>query len=278
MKFCVFLKELPLRSEDFEELDWLTEPQEVLLHSADIVLVDSYLVSGEWLATARKHVQKLVQIDDFNRIVYPVDLIINPNIFAGDIDYSSQKATCVGGPDFVILRKSFRTGVEKPTEKEQTTVLITVGGSDYRGLLPKLTDWALAAGNFEVRVVIPHEAYAVAEEAHVLPLLNEAEMLREMNYADIVISACGQTLHELAALRKVVIGICLDVDQEPNHAFYNKAGFISGMLWWDQPNLEECVKNQLVNLGSPSTRLERARQSPPINVQGVAKVAEAILK
>jgi spore coat polysaccharide biosynthesis predicted glycosyltransferase SpsG len=276
--FEVFLKDISFKDDRFKSNEWLKSPKNELFDGVKVVLIDSYLVSEEWLRSAKDMGIQLVQIDDFNRILYPVDLIINPNVFADDLDYSNQNALCIGGADYVIIRAPFRNATIKAVEKNPPTLLITIGGSDYRNLLPKLTKWAMKTNLYNVRVVSPGDSLHDIECKVVLQYLNAEEMANEINNADVVISACGQTLHELSSLRKPTIGVCLDDDQVPNHTYYNRVGFLEGNLLWDQVDLESKISNELVRLTSYDERLKIVNKESIINPYGVEKVTEKIIE
>lgn len=277
MDFIVYLKDFKIENPDFTESDWLSLPPEEMVKSSEAVIIDSYLVTKEWLRDAAESNSLLVQFDDYNRIEYPVDLIINPNVFADEIDYSNQTAKYIGGPEFVIIRAPFRNMSEEIRETNSPRLFITMGGSDYRNMLPKLAKWALDHKTFHIRLVAPEGTNISLPRIDVLPLLSAEEMAEEMKIADVVISACGQTLHELAALKKPTIGICLDKDQVPNHKFYNDVGFIRGNLFWNQDNLQQQVKNELTRLSNTDERKKAACSFEGINPNGVANIAETIL-
>ena len=273
----VYLRDIVIDQPEINSLNWSNSEVAALINPEDIVIVDSYLVSNTWLKSAKDISRKLVHLDDYNRTFYPVDLIVNPNVFAQELDYSNQSAEWIGGPEYVIIRSAFRDPKIKVPSSGKKTILITVGGSDYRDMLPKLSKWAIESGDVKVRVVVPNEQSKIAAEATTLPILSAEEMASEMLNADVIISACGQTLHELAALNRPVIGICLDEDQVPNHHFYNRIGFIRGNLWWNDYGLEIKVKQELGRLESEVERTKLSAMSPIINPYGVKNVVSAIL-
>ena len=277
VELIVYLNEFEMDFSKFTQLDWLSQAPEKLLEGTAIAVFDSYLVTEDWLEKASALHCKLIHIDDYNRIKYPVELIINPNVFAEDLDYSNQHAKWVGGSEYVIIRAPFRDDKSTVQKIYRPQLLITMGGSDYRQLLPKLAKWALNLELFNVRMVAPDGLRDVGEKVKVLPLLNAEEMAREMKQADVVISACGQTLHELASLRKPTIGICLDIDQVPNHKFYNSNGFIRRNLWWNQADLKEGIEEELKRLSSHRERKNAIDRLKEFNPNGVNNVAKAIL-
>lgn len=262
MRCSAIREELILRGNDVDLINhevveypknkghWCKRPLNRCVDNS-IVIVDSYIVGPEWLKENLSNSKYSVVIDDFNRTLYPVDLIVNPNVFFQNLDYSNQQANLIGGPEFILLRKCFR---KKSHELlEENSILITLGGSDYRKLLPALVKIALKVTDLPIRVVDPRSESDRIKGVQYLGFLNCEEMLQQYLSAKIVISAAGQTLHELASLRKKCVGICIDYDQVPNHNYYNNVGYIRGDIKWDSPILEKKVKLEMLRLLSHDT-------------------------
>ncbi|MDL5246455.1 glycosyl transferase family 1 [Leptospira weilii] len=224
-----------------EKCNWLRDKNVYKLCSDfDIIIIDSYLAEFQIYRSIRSYCKKIIAIDDYNRIVYPVDAVINPNVFFDQIDYSNQSSKCFGGLDFVILRESFRKSFELNSNDEKG-ILITLGGSDYRNLLSKLCE--LLNSNYEqITVICPEEKKAKElkgkyREIRVLGRLNESDMLHEFLKAKVVISGCGQTLHELYYLGKKTVGVCIDHDQIMNQQYYLNINFLKTKIHWNSPFL-----------------------------------------
>ncbi|MBM9501964.1 glycosyl transferase family 1 [Leptospira sp. 201903071] len=241
-------------SDQYEIFDWLNH------HTArfhefqeyDLVVMDSYLASRDLIKLIDESSRKLVVIDDFNRLVYTADLIINPNVFFSKIDYRNQKCRVLGGNNFVILRKLFRDyKAKQETKTKEKGILISIGGSDYRQLLPKLAGLFL---KFEGITIVCPELDPLIKLAEQFPKvrflghLNETRMLTEISRAEIVISGCGQSLNELYFLQKKTIGICIDHDQVLSQDYYFESGFLKSKLSWDSANLLENIDEMIRNL------------------------------
>lgn len=274
----VNLKEISISDLEFENVDWLDTNPVFFADQYNIIIIDSYLVSESWLLGLKNDHTMVVHIDDYNRIIYPVDLIINPNVFANSIDYSNQITKCIGGPDYLIVRKPFRSKQVKAIYNGKPRLLITLGGSDYRNLIPKLTDWSTDLNLYKVSLIAPEGAQISSKEVRVLPLLNAKSMANEITNTDVVISACGQTLHEIATINRSTIGIGIDIDQVPNHKYYNSINFIKRNLWWDQKNLEKEVKDELIRLSKFSNRENEIKRTFEVNKDGVKNVINKIIK
>jgi UDP-2,4-diacetamido-2,4,6-trideoxy-beta-L-altropyranose hydrolase len=278
VSFDVFLKEISSNDDRINSKDWLSLPAIEVLRGFDVALIDSYLVTKDWLNSVNNLDVKLIQLDDFNRIIYPVNLIINPNVYAESLDYSNQTTKHIGGPDYLILRKPFRLKKEKSIYTGKPRLLITLGGSDYRNLIPKLIDWSTDLNLFKISIIAPEGIEVLSKGVRVLPLLDANSMANEIINSEVIISACGQTLHEIASINRSTIGIGIDIDQIPNHKFYNSINFIKHNLWWDQNELEEEVKKELIRLADSSNREKDLKIDFKVNKDGVKNVVNEIIK
>jgi UDP-2,4-diacetamido-2,4,6-trideoxy-beta-L-altropyranose hydrolase len=258
VRFVVYENEYAINDPNTQSLNWLKSFDSLSpIKTNDIAIIDSYLADENIYKQLAKYFNKVIAIDDYNRINYPVDVIINPNVFFEDIDYSNQTAVCIGGKDFVILRPEF-TDVEASdinSEKLQN-ILITIGGSDYRNLLPKLISICEQQKGVNITVIDPENKLSNQQHVRVLPAQTAAQMVHEMQQADIVISACGQTLHELTTLGRPTIGICLDIDQVPNQKYYLEQGVLLSKINWDDKDLMEKVTSSLINFFPYAIRKE----------------------
>lgn len=247
VRFIVYENEYAINDPNIQSLNWLKSIDSLYPSSTnEIAIVDSYLADENIYIQLAERFRKVVTIDDYNRISYPVDLVINPNVFFEDINYSNQTATCIGGKDYVILRPEF-TQVEPYVSDIDNiqNILITIGGSDFRNLLPKLISICEQQKCPNITVIDPENKLSNLKHVKVLPAQSATQMVHEMQRADVVISACGQTLHELVALQKPAIGICLDIDQIPNQNFYVKHGFLLAAIQWNDKDIENKIADQL---------------------------------
>lgn len=286
-------QDLPM--EHGEVFDWRTNLPVVLEMAAryDVVLIDSYLATAEEFSQLTSAFKLCAVIDDYQRMVYPVHLVINPNVHGNALDTSGQTAEWVGGSNYIILREAFRKKVKgalRPSE-QINKVTITVGGSDYRDLLAPLTNWMVAqdlrvivlAGN-EDRAEKVMELYrgefSMFGEAHVeaFGLVDAAGMYAAFEWADVVITAAGQTTHELASMGKATIAISIDHDQENNINFYTQAGFFLEALQWNATNLKAGILRQLAKFQSTNVqRTTGAAGKKAVDGEGVNRIV-ALLK
>ena len=113
------------------------------------VLVDSYLAEHSVLTRIRRSGCFLAVIDDYARMQYPCDLIINPAIQGPDL--SSQMCQVVSGAPWVILRSQIRSHAPKSQHQGLSRLVLTLGGADRMGLFDRLLP---VLGDLDVEVLI----------------------------------------------------------------------------------------------------------------------------
>jgi len=276
-----------LIAPDVEAHPWRRNPAQLpsVLRGVDQVVIDSYLADVPLYTTIAHQAPFSVAIDDFDRIVYPVDLVINPNPFALQLDYGDQQSEVIRGSDFVILRPEFlphRNTFE--IDIPCSDLFVTVGGDDYRDLLSQLVP-ALAERGYRLRVVAGDRTDALRarcaghEHLRIFDHLTASEMAQQMIRADAAISAAGQTLHELAFLGIPTLGICINGDQEQNIASYARTGFLPRTIYWNQDHLIDTVWTELKKLSDFEARRSRSRIGQSVvDGRGPARIREAMLK
>tara|TARA_B110000238_G_scaffold51783_1_gene56389 strand:- start:933 stop:1880 length:948 start_codon:yes stop_codon:yes gene_type:complete len=274
----VNLNDVIVENSFFDIVDWLNLQPSFFIDKYSVLIIDSYIVSESWLSGFKDKNIVVVHIDDYNRIIYPVNLIFNPNIYGNSIDYKNQTAKCMGGPDYLILREPFRYGEVKSNYKGTPRLLISLGGSDYRNLIPQLIDWSIDLNLFKISVIAPEGLEVSSKCIKVLPFLDANLMANEIINSEVIISACGQTLHEIASINRSAIGIGIDNDQKHNHKYYNSINLINGNLWWDQNDLERKVKNELIRLANSSNRKKELKRDFKVNINGVKNIVNEIIK
>lgn len=281
VKTILYLNGENILDTDALILNWLEDRNKLLTYNYyENIIIDSYLADAPFYSFIKSHFKYVIVIDDYNRIVYNADLIINPNIFFEEINYGNQVAATYGGKNYVILRNEFRQhkhiNLPKPTLEN---VLITIGGSDFRNLLPIIINSVLKRF-IKITVVAPDGGIKLQDERlKILGVQNSQSMFNLYDQADMVISACGQTLHELASMGKSTIAICLDIDQEPNQRFYLKQGFLQHEIQWDDKKLSAAIKSAINDLEPFYKRNEILQYSKNIlNIDGVDQIVKSITK
>ena len=247
------------------------------------ILVDSYLADRKIYERLSQYFNYVSVLDDYNRLEYPVDLIINPGIKLPD--YSSQVAKVVGGNKYIILRKEIVQQQKKYDYHHYQNVLVTFGGCDNGNLY----DWLVPLlGNhpFSLITVVTgnDENGSLLATKYNSSLIKwcgqvDAQHMGELMYqADICISAGGQTLHELAYIGVPSICIKTGEDQKNNIEGYIKAGFIQESLSLKTIDLSQRVQHLLNVCGNAALRKLIAKNGKAIvDGKGVGRIVDFTL-
>lgn len=200
-------------------------------HKPDLLLVDSYSVTKRYFEELNDIV-KTAYMDDLGDNSYPVNLLINYNVYATDEMYSQAK-DCVEcfllGAKYAPLREEFQMG-ECEVAQTVRNIFISTGGSDKYNLAGmvldffmqdeelKMLNYHVICGNFNVHEKALEQKANRFANIHLYK--NVSNMAEIMKKCDLAISAAGSTLYELAALGiPSVVFSFADNQKRPTEAF-----------------------------------------------------------
>ena len=182
-------------------------------HDIDVLLIDSYYVTEAYLCALRRCVQ-IAYIDDLHTMIYPVDLLINYNIYASKYSYEEEYRAAgydtafLLGCEYVPLREEFGN-VVRAIKKVPDKILITSGGTDKYNVLGHLLaelkkqlwfeefEYYVIVGRFNEHIEELQESYKNDGNVHLLQ--NISNISDYMKECDIAITAGGVTTYELCA-------------------------------------------------------------------------------
>ena len=189
-----------------------------IFRNSNLVVVDSYYVSDRYFESIRRE-KKTVYIDDLIENAYPVDALINYNIYAEEKKYMalySNKNTeipvLILGTGYAPLREDFLKTEKKKIEEKPGNILILTGGADPAHIAPKLAEKITGEmRNNEDDPVYHFVAGAMSGDYERLKEIesrsngkivihrNVKDMKALMESSDMAVSAAGSTLYELCA-------------------------------------------------------------------------------
>ncbi len=283
-------------------------PEEALPQRNTAILVDSYYVTEKYLAALKKRITT-IYMDDIYAFSYPVDMLINYNIYGEEMGYEKDTAFAdtklLLGTEYVPLREEFSAGTENVTpaadrmlqtaEQQGTAancgILITTGGSDSYNLAGQLLTEAMkydALKEKEYHVVSgslnPHigELQALAqkhENIHIhCNVTNMAELMAE---SEVALSAGGSTLYELCAMGVPVIAFSFAENQERLVQTFVKRGIAQyGGNYRTDGNrmIQNTIAGLETLLENENLRAEyREKARTLVDGKGADRIAEAIL-
>jgi len=204
---------------------------------APVVVVDFRAVNCDYLVELRKAGYFVVSIDDLGETTFPSHLIVNGNIFARELPYSTinRDTRFLFGTDFVMLRPEFWDALPRVVRARVRNILVTMGGMDQYNLMPRLIG-ALdcLADDFDITVIVGpffENLHAIEEASRhsqrLVKLIYAPRSIRDiMMEADLAISGGGQTLYELACLGCPTVALQVAHDQQLHLRAMAEAGIV----------------------------------------------------
>jgi UDP-2,4-diacetamido-2,4,6-trideoxy-beta-L-altropyranose hydrolase len=247
-----------------ESIDWLNNIREVRQYALtdSILLVDSYRANLEHFRELKEIFPFVAALDDYNRISYPVDLVICPGVYGKEVDYSNQTALTVGGAEYVILRPEVLSARRPEVKKTIETVLVTFGGSQQNEFLFQKVINIVENAGYQGIVVTGNEMILSklhAKNSHLYGKLDPVTMAKTMASVDLAVSAAGQTLNELAFLGVPFFAIKTGEDQHENWSYYKHNGLSMGSFLVDAENLESTL-GEMLSKETAYSRLDKSRK------------------
>ena len=268
-------------------------PEATLPQRNTFILVDSYYVTEKYLAALKKRITT-IYMDDIYAFSYPVDMLINYNIYGEEMGYEKDAAFAdtklLLGANYVPLREEFLAGEQQRTAADGG-ILITTGGSDSFNLAGQLLmeamkydalkekEYHVVSGSLNLHI---GELQALAqkhENIHIhCNVTNMAELMAE---SEIALSAGGSTLYELCAMGVPVIAFSFAENQERLVQTFVKRGIAQyGGNYRTDGN--KMIQNTIAGLETlledENLRTEyRKKARALVDGKGADRIAEAIL-
>ncbi len=187
----------------------ITQVKEI---SPRVIVVNMYKNDAERLKLLKENTRLLVAIDDPSDAARWADIRVNPLYYIDD---------AVTDPAYVALRKEFirANKIGKVIKDKVETILVTQGGADTYGFLPKIIG-ALDGIERDSRIDVVigpafkhHEQLEEAinnSERSFNIIYNATNMCALMQQSDLAVTAGGNTMFELACVGVPAIVLCAE--------------------------------------------------------------------
>ncbi len=267
---------IDVKSIIYDDINWMEEEfikREV--KKEDICIIDSYIAKIEIYELIQKMSKKTIYIDDTNRLQYPEGTIINPSILR--IEYKNKGLV---GNEYIIVRKGFIESKEKEVG-EVKEVLVTVGGSDIRNILPIIKEnickkYKEIQFNFVTGVSIQMKS---EENIKVNENINSKQMRSIMDRCDIAIVGAGQTLYELIKVGLPFIPIKIIDNQENNVRGLKKYKKDILVIEYNDEEFEKKIEIQFKKMMDVEERKKFLKSfANVIDGHGVKRIVDEILE
>jgi UDP-2,4-diacetamido-2,4,6-trideoxy-beta-L-altropyranose hydrolase len=271
-------------------MDWVKEKNKILrmAQDSDLIIVDSYKAPVNFYESLYKQRidSHLVAIDDYNRINYAVDTVINPSVYGDRLSYkvnASSRTKYLTGKNYVILRKEFLRVPKKNIRKDVKDILITFGGISHPDLVNKvIKTLSRSFPMITYHAVMPSGTFnpfniSDTTKVKIYSRLSALDMRNLMLKCDIAISGGGQTTYELARVGIPAISVCLARNQKLNVEFWKKIGFIKYAGHSGSKNVVFAILKQVKSLMDYKERAKRSNiGSKVVDGKGMIRVSKVL--
>ena len=195
------------------------------------LLVDSYWVSEKYMEAVNK-MTRLAYIDDLYEKIWPVSAVINYSVYQELFDYARdyEGKKLILGTKYFPLRSEYVGLPKRQISGEVKEILVVSGGSDELSFMKTMAEKLIETCSFEgihfTFILGPfnkdyNEIMKITSDVTSITVLKSLPTLKEaMLKADVLISAGGTTLYEMAACSLPGIVYILADNQK-----YNAEGF-----------------------------------------------------
>lgn len=213
------------------------------------MIIDSYYITNRYLDAIHQFTQ-IVYIDDLAELTYPVDFLINYNIYSNATRYPSDIKLLLGC-DYVPLRAEFQN-IASNIKYIVGDVMISTGGADPYNFAGEILEYILhqtsySKINFHV-IIGKYNKYKnkllelEKRQTNIILHHNVRNMSDLMVNCDIAITAGGSTLYELCSCGTPSISYSFADNQLLGVKEFNKQDLITyaGDI---RLNKNECIGN-----------------------------------
>lgn len=267
----------------------------LLLGQESVFLVDSYYVTDAYLSGLKKF-GRVFLLDDMQQHAFPVDGVINYNLFASPEKYRELYGTKIPqylGAPYVPVRQEFcEASTDYRVADRVTDLLITTGGGDRDNIageiLRELCERRLKDCGVRYHLVVGRfnpnrdrlEQYA-AEHPEVILHCDVQDMAGLMAQCQLAVTAGGTTIYELAVLGVPFVCFSYAENQEGLTEWIGKqgtAGYAGAWHHAKEQTLEQigawCAKAyEDLSVRQKAYEAERIL----IDGQGAARIAQILL-
>ena len=209
----------------------------------DIIVLDTYKISNEYIASLNMQGRLLVCYDDNALYKYDCDVILNANLHAHELDFrfGEKKPLLLLGGKYSLLRREFRDSSPLEIRERANKVFVCFGGSDIRNMTPKIIRTLQEIDDIYISVVLgaytknDDEVFALSNDS-ITVTKTPASISEIMKSCDIAVTASGSMVYELAAIGMPCVAVVQADNQIIAADYLSKNDIIVNIGSWDYLN------------------------------------------
>ena len=254
--------------------DWQVMSRVLVDNDAAWVVLDGYHFDSDYQLGIKEKGCRLLVIDDTAHLeYYHADIVLNQNINANLLRYSSEPRTLLLlGTQYVLLRPEFlsRAAFRRKIAGIARKVLITLGGADAdnRTLKVMQTVQQIDIAGLEAVVVVgasnPHrpqlQAQSRGSTVSIEVVSNATNMDELMAWADVAISGGGSTCWELAFMGLPALVLILADNQRAVAEGLDEAGVVVNLGWYEDLAATDITQALVSLAGAADQRTEMSQR------------------
>ncbi|NLH48265.1 MAG: UDP-2,4-diacetamido-2,4,6-trideoxy-beta-L-altropyranose hydrolase [Myxococcales bacterium] len=283
-------RRIPRHEPKTDDAAWLVDYAR--RRKAAAVVVDWYLPDADYFAQLAGHGFVVAALDDQAARPLPVDVLINQNFGAEELTYRTRPDTTrLLGREYALIRRNVLQLRDQARQRRfatrATKVLVTIGGTDPKGLTQLVLDGLIAGGQaLEIHAILPNReqyhaigAMRPAPNQRLVALRPVDNMAEHFLWCDLAVSGAGSTCWELAHLATPMALLQVADNQAIIYRRLTEVGAAVGLGLGDEvepakltPVLEDLLGNRLWRSGLS------VKAADLVDGLGSRRVADAILE
>jgi UDP-2,4-diacetamido-2,4,6-trideoxy-beta-L-altropyranose hydrolase len=260
------------------------------IEKPDLLIVDSYNVTYDYLNNLKQKIRRLAYIDDINAFDYPVDVLINGNITGAFLNYNrhNDEELMLLGIEYNLIGEEFKNLNKRALRSKVKNIMITTGGADKYNFTAKLLEMLIENEinkNMTLKVIIgpsftnKDELYELAmSQSNIILYENVKRMSEIMQDSDIAISSGGSTLYELCACGTPTLSFILADNQYDLVKKLDELGYVINLGWYNEIHQQDLIHqlNTLCNNYEQRSAISNHMQLL-VDGNGTRRIVEQIL-
>lgn len=263
--------------------------EKICSYSPDIIVVDTYKANNKYFQYLKENTKAALVIFDDNNDLYSnieVDILINGNIFAEEINYKKNINFNRGlfGPQYLVMHPDFWNDKIKQNIENGEGILVTCGGADPKNIMLDLIEKLKKISLLKKIVIGPYfsnkQVNQIENEIYNFDnfkIINSPDGLKsKIKKSKIVLTAAGSTVYESLRLNKIPILYIMESDQIKIANSFKKRGLVS--LGWYQNITEDKIMNVVNKASEEEFKNKLLSLYKDFDGMGAKKVAKQIVE